>query len=224
MMYVLHHVPDWASLAVHLALAELDVPFRLAAADPDPAARAAPAFRRLSPTGRIPALETPDGPMFETAAILLWLADRHRALAPTPEAPDRAAFLSWHLLAATTLHPAVLALLHAEDPAGPGCAAAVTARAAAEVRARLDLFEALAAGPAAPAWLSPHAPPSVLGLYVSMLRRWAAAFAYDPAFRVPVGLHPALSAIAAGIEARPAARRVAEAEGLPPDFLTDPRP
>ncbi len=223
-MYVLHFVPDWASLVVHLALEELGQPFRLAEAGEDPAARAAPAFRRLSPTGRIPALETPDGPMFETAAILLWLADRHGALAPAPESPERAAFLSWLLLAATTLHPAVLALLHSEEPAGPEAAAAVARRASAEVRDRLDLFEALATGPAAPSWLSPSGPPSVLGLYLSMLRRWAAAFAPEPDLCVPVAAHPALSAIAAGIESRPAARRVAAREGLPLDFLTDPRP
>jgi glutathione S-transferase len=86
-MYVLHYAPDNASLVVRLALEELGVPYRTALVDRAAQAQEGAAYRALSPTGLIPALETPEGAIFETGAILLWLADRHGGLAPAPGRP-----------------------------------------------------------------------------------------------------------------------------------------
>lgn len=52
----------------------------------------------VNPLKQIPALVTPDGETItESAAILLWLADRHPAarLAPPPDSPLRGQFLRW---------------------------------------------------------------------------------------------------------------------------------
>ena len=52
----------------------------------------------VNPLKQIPALVTPDGETItESAAILLWLADRHPAarLAPAPDSPLRGQFLRW---------------------------------------------------------------------------------------------------------------------------------
>ena len=93
-MYVLHYVPDWASICVHLALAEMGVPYRLNLIDADGGGLTQPDHLRRQPFGLIPALDSPAGPIFETGAILLWLSERH-GLAPAPGSPERAAFLSW---------------------------------------------------------------------------------------------------------------------------------
>ncbi|MEY3532451.1 MAG: hypothetical protein RI979_475, partial [Pseudomonadota bacterium] len=65
-MYVLHYFPDTASLAPRMVLAELGVQHRCALIDREAGVLASPAYRALHPLGQIPALETPDGPMFET--------------------------------------------------------------------------------------------------------------------------------------------------------------
>jgi len=38
----------------------------------------------MNPNGLISVLETPQGLIFETATICLWLSERHGALAPLP--------------------------------------------------------------------------------------------------------------------------------------------
>jgi GST-like protein len=52
----------------------------------------------VNPLKQIPALVTPDGEtLTESAAILIWLADRHpeAGLAPAVDSPQRAQFLRW---------------------------------------------------------------------------------------------------------------------------------
>ena len=117
-MYVLHYAPDNASLAVRLALEELGLPYRTALVDRARQAQEGAAYRAVTPTGLIPALETPDGVIFETGAILLWLADRHGGLAPAPDAPERGDFLKWFFLTANTLHPDLRALFYPHRYAG----------------------------------------------------------------------------------------------------------
>jgi glutathione S-transferase len=216
-MYVLHAVPDFASLAVHLTLEEAGAPFALRVLDPAAGDLAAPAFRAVNPHGKIPALETPDGPMFESGAILLWLAERH-ALAPLPGSRERAAFLKWFVFVNVNVHADVAHLLHPERAAGGAARAEVGAAAAARLRGHLAALDAVAA--AAPAWLS-AAQPAPLAVYLAMLVRWAQAFPADPAQSVRTAGFPALHALAVALEQRPAVRRVAAREGLPPDFLSD---
>jgi GST-like protein len=57
-----------------------------------------PAVFKVNPLGQVPALVLPSGEvMTESAAILIWLADRHpdAALAPPPTDKRRPAFLRW---------------------------------------------------------------------------------------------------------------------------------
>jgi glutathione S-transferase len=117
-MYVLHYAPDNASLAVRLALEELGVPYRAALVDRAAQAQEGAAYRAVAPTGLIPALETPHGAIFETGAILLWLADSHGGLAPSPDAPERGDFLKWFFMTATTLHADMRALFYPHRYAG----------------------------------------------------------------------------------------------------------
>ncbi|WP_293576781.1 glutathione S-transferase N-terminal domain-containing protein [Phaeobacter sp.] len=104
--YCLHYAPDNASLVIRLALNEMGLPYRTALVDRRAGAQHSAAYRALNPAGLIPVLETPDGPIFETAAILLWLADRHPAagLFPTPDSPQRATALKWLFHLSNTVH------------------------------------------------------------------------------------------------------------------------
>jgi glutathione S-transferase len=215
-MYRLHAVDDWASLVVHLVLAEAGLPFERVVHDD--ASRTTPAYRALSPAGRIPALETPGGPLFETAAILLWLADRH-GLAPAPGDPARTGFLSWQTFVATTVHSLVMALLHPYRAAGDAVAPSVCRGAQAALRRELALVEAMLATDA-PRWAAPGQA-SVFTPYLGVLLRWAQAFPWDPDCAVRVAEFPALQALLAAYESRPAVQAAAAAEGLAGRFLTE---
>ena len=217
MAYRLYGVQDFANLAAHVALEEAGVAYEAVFLDPDSGALKSPDHVARHPMGLVPALDTPDGPMFETGAILLYLGERH-GLAPSQGASDRAAFLSWFVFVNNGLHPVVMDLIH------PYRVSEEHARIVAET-ARARLVERLAALEAVaetrPRWLDP-AQPGVLGIYISMLLRWMRAFPWAADLAISAQDFPALYAIAAACEARPAAIRAAAANGLQGRFFTDP--
>jgi glutathione S-transferase len=76
----------------------------------DPGARDAPAFRAVSPMGKVPALE--DGParLCDSGAICIYIADQYpqSKLGPPVGHPDRAQFLQWVAFTNSTIEPAML--------------------------------------------------------------------------------------------------------------------
>ena len=221
-MYTLHGVPDWGSQVIRMALAETGVPFRFVAHDPQAGGLKTPGFLALNPHGKVPVLETPEGPVFETAAILLALIDAHGIIGPKAGEDGRARFLIWLVFVANQLHPAVMTLIHPERLAGADHARAVAEGAAAQVRAGLAHLEALAGAEGGPWWMG-AAQPSAISLFALMLMRWAAAFPAYPDLAVPAADFPALARLARAIEARPAIAAVLAAEGVEPTAFSAPR-
>jgi glutathione S-transferase len=217
----LHHAPDFSSTIVRFALEELELPHTLAIVDIDSGALSSPEYREVNPVGLIPALETPDGPMFETGAILLWLVDQSGRLGPGPNDPDRGPFLSWLFFTSNALHQAALAMFYPHRPAGEANTDAARTAAQEQIVARLGLIESLIATQA-PRWLSPDHP-GVLGYYIGVLVRWLILLPPAP-YGIDLADFPHLKAVLAAHESRPAAQRVAASDGLGPSPFTDPRP
>jgi glutathione S-transferase len=215
----LHHAPDFASTIIRLALEELELPHTLAIADIDNGALASPDYRRVNPVGLIPALETDDGPIFETAAILLWLVDKTGRLGPGPNDKDRGAFLSWLFFTSNALHQAALAMFYPHRPAGEANTDAARAAAHDQIIARLGLIETLIATQN-PRWLSPDHP-SVLGYYIGVLVRWLIMLPPAP-YGIDLKQFPHLHRVLAAHESRPAAQRIAADEGLGAKPFTQP--
>lgn len=220
-MYILHHYPDTASLVVRMVLAELGVPHQARLVDRAAGGLTSPAYRRLHPLGKIPALETPDGPMFETAAMLLFLCDNHPGpMAPLPNARDRGAFLTWLFFTSTNIHPTLMNLFYPQRIAGADCIPQVLAHARAEMQIQLDALETMIARDA-PDWLSAQKP-TVLGYYIGMLIHWLAGFPPDHPGHFRSADFPALHAVLAMLELRPAAQTIAADENLGPTPFTQP--
>jgi glutathione S-transferase len=221
--YRLHYAPDNASLVVRLALEELGQPYDTVLVDRAERGHKAPEYRALNPAGLIPVLETPDGPVFETGAILLWLGDRHGALAPAPDSPDRGAFLKWLFFTSNTLHAGLrMRFYPAQYAAGdPAAQAVLSAHMKGETARHLSLLEAQAA--ARPPWLG-GTTVSALDLYLACLLRWARLYpaAEDTGWADPANW-PHLRAMAARLESRPATAAAIRAEGLGPAPFTAPR-
>lgn len=220
MALTLYHCPDWCSSVMRLALEELGLRYTLKPMDFDAGDFDAPAFRALNPFGLIPTLETDEGPIFETAAILLWLVDRHGRLGPGVDGPGRAAFLSWLLFVSNTLHPTVLALIHPERLAGDGAAGDVQRSALERLNAQAGRIDAFLVTHK-PTWLSTSGP-GALGHYLGILLRWAMYLPEDRAMRFDLRPFPALRAVLAAHETTAAALRVASADGLGPTPFTNP--
>lgn len=220
-MYVLHHYPDTASLVVRMVLAELDVPHQARLIDRAAGALSSPAYLALHPLGKIPAMETPQGPMFETAAMLLHLCDaRPGRLAPAPDAPDRGPFLTWLFFTSSNIHPVLLQLFYPERTAGPDCIPQVLTHARVQMQLLLAALETMVARDK-PDWLSPHKP-TMLGYYIAMLLHWLGSNPPDHPGYFASRDYPALHAILTCLESRPAARTIAADEGLGPTPFTHP--
>ncbi|MGB3317123.1 MAG: glutathione S-transferase family protein [Albidovulum sp.] len=218
--YILHYAPDNASLIVRLVLEELGQPFRTELVDRKARAQDGDAYRRLNPNGLIPVLETPDGPIFETGAILLWLSERHGALAPQPGDPARAGFLKWQFFTSNTLHADIRLHFYPARYAGdPDCVTAFALATRTRILRHLLLMEAMARD--RPGWFAPDTP-SILTSYVSCLLRWLALYPEGGTGWFDLSRSPALHAVAAAMEVRPAARKAALAEGLGETIFTRP--
>lgn len=91
---------------MRLVLEELGEDYDYVAVDRSTYEQQSDAYKRLNPQGLLPVLLVPgqDAPMFETAAIMLFLADRTGCLAPAPQSAERGRFLKWLFFLSNTLH------------------------------------------------------------------------------------------------------------------------
>lgn len=76
-MLILHSSPGSSSLAAHILLAEAGARYRVADVPISEGAHRTAGFLALNPKGRVPVLETPDGALTETPAILEYIACTH---------------------------------------------------------------------------------------------------------------------------------------------------
>ncbi len=211
-MYRLHGINDYASLAIHMALEELNTPFEFVHLDINNLGD--PAFRAMNPLGLIPVMQTPQGPIFETAAILLYLAETHSAFAPAIGTQGRLRFLTWMIFTANSVHPTIMSLLHPYRTLGGGHDHAVT------TEAHLRLLDQVAHLEASGAFDPDH--PTVLSFYVAMLLRWAQAIAPIKAQALDLTRSPNILAMVQALERRPAIARVLAREGLAQTALSAP--
>lgn len=102
-----HPTPNPAKIA--LFLEETGLAYEAIPVDTSKGEQHASAFRAINPNGKVPAIVDTDGPggkearVFDSTAILIYLADKTGQLAGAPE--DRPELLSWLLFIASGLGP-----------------------------------------------------------------------------------------------------------------------
>ena len=117
-MYRLYSAPNTYAMSTHAMLEEIGVDYKLIQVDLSPSpARRNPEFLKVSPHGRVPALATEDGTMFESGAIAAYLAERHPdvGLAPPPSDPARGLYHQWLFYLHSTLQPEVFIQFHPDN-------------------------------------------------------------------------------------------------------------
>jgi GSH-dependent disulfide-bond oxidoreductase len=97
-----HATPN--SIKVALLLEELGLPFEVNSVDIFKGEQHAADFRKINPNAKVPALVDDGVTVFDSHAILLYLAEKHGKFLPA-ERSARAATLSWLELVATGLSP-----------------------------------------------------------------------------------------------------------------------
>lgn len=122
-MLILYYFPGTCARASHIALEHAGADYRVARVDFRANGQRAPDYLAINPKGRVPALETPQGVITETPAILAYIAQSfpEAGLAPLddPFAFAKAQAFAGYLC--STVHPAhahaVRGSRWADDPA-----------------------------------------------------------------------------------------------------------
>ncbi|UOA26496.1 Glutathione S-transferase GST-4.5 [Pseudosulfitobacter sp. DSM 107133] len=219
MTYVLHYAPDNASLIVRLALDHAGLPYQTRLVDRATRAQTSEAYRALNPNGLIPTLETPQGVLFETGAIVLWLADTHGGLGPAPEHAQRGNWLKWLFFVANTLHPALRMTFYPDKYIGddPRDQARLRRQLQGQLTGHFRNLDA-----ATPDWQCQT--PTVLDFYIAACLRWCVLYpeGTDRSW-FDLSTYPALHATCLRVESLPACAMLMQAEGLGNTPFTAPR-
>jgi len=195
----LYFSPGACSLAPHIALSELGLPYTLAKVDLRKHALAdGTDYYTINPRGYVPLLEFADGTrLSEVAVILQYIADRKPGtLAPAFGSMPRYRVMEWLNFVATELHKQFSPLFYATTPD-----ATKEAQRAKLATRFAFLAETLAGQP----YLT-GAAFTIADAYLFTILSWSD--------NLKVDLPPALGEFKARVAARPAVQAALKAEGL----------
>ena len=114
-MYTLFYYPCNASLAPHFILKAIKAPYQLELVDRKKLAQKSSHYLSLNPTGRIPTLVDGDFVLFESAAICLYLAEKHPEVSLIPQdVKQRAVFNQWLMYLTSTLQTELMTYFYPE--------------------------------------------------------------------------------------------------------------
>jgi glutathione S-transferase len=227
MTYRLYYSPDSANLVIRMALEEMALAYESELA-PRKRVDRDDVFFRLNPRGLLPVLidEENDLPLFETGAILLYLADKHDRLAPrASDAKARGAFLKWLFMLSNTLHSDLRIRFYAERYVeNEEDMAPLRLANKKRVTSHLKLIDSMLATNEGP-WVL-ESGLTMCDFYLGCCVRWAQMYpvgnqAIDPA---RMDAFPKLSALLARLQDLPSVQKSLEHEGISGNAFLDVSP
>jgi glutathione S-transferase len=206
-VYTLYYSPGSASMVVHQALIEIGAPHRAERLDLSQKENQRGDYLRLNPRGQVPTLVIDGKAYFESAALLMILAERHpeARLAPPVGSPLRADWYQWVAFFTNTVASAYRFWFYPPDLGMPEHPEFVREALRARIEAAWSQVDAhLAAN--GPYMLGAEF--SGVDLLALMYMRWSRNMPR------PVTQWPALKAFADRLRQRPSWKRLYEIEGL----------
>lgn len=106
----LHYCPQTRSFTALWMMEEAGQPYELVRVDIRAPGHPSEAYKKINPMGKVPGFSDGGNAMGETAAILLYVADKYpqTKLAPAPTDPRRGRFLQWLMFSPTTIEPVMM--------------------------------------------------------------------------------------------------------------------
>jgi glutathione S-transferase len=192
-----------------MVLEELCQKYELVLVDRTKNAQKSKEYLKINPNGRIPTLIDGELVLFEAAAIVLHLVDKHpeAGLAPRVGTPERAKFYQWMTFLTNSVQEELMIWQYPDRLTDGDASAAKIVRHGAEKRAGafLDVIEQhLKAN--GPLFLGETL--SAADFYLVMLARWARPMANPPRSR------PNIANLLDKVSALPSVRRAYEREGV----------
>ena len=117
MLDLYHHGSSVCAAKVRMVLAEKELPWTGHYLDILTGEQFDPEYLKLNPHGRIPTLVFDGQVIIESAAICIYLADKHpeSGLSPAVDHPDRSRYLQWMVYLTNTLQETLLRKLYTSD-------------------------------------------------------------------------------------------------------------
>lgn len=222
MAYTLFYSSDSANIVVRMVLEELALPYEALDVNRTQGGQRSAAFLRFNPQGLLPVLvdSAQDEPLFETAAILLHLADSHQALQAPPAGRGR--LLKWLFFLSNTLHADLRTLFYSERyVATEGAIAPLRMALHRRVREHCALLEAEIARHQGPYLLGAQA--GVCDFYLAACLRWAQLYPHgDVMPSAQLAQWPHLLAMLRALEQRPSVQKAYALEGMDGLIFTAP--
>lgn len=193
----LYYAPRTRASRPRWVLEELGLPYELVRLDPAKGETRSPEHRARHPLGHVPVLEDGSTRLYESAAICLWLAERHGEgrMVPPAGTPERGLTYQWLFFAMTELEPPLHEISEELRKPEAGRDAAGLAEARRRFLAAAAVAEAALAGR-----------DYLLGAFSVADVVAGACLLWGRTLRVLEGL-PAVEAYAARLKERPAWRR-----------------
>lgn len=109
-MLELYYVPRTRSARPRWMLEEMGIPYELHRLDPKKGENRSPEYLAVHPLGHVPALKDDHLLLYESAAILAYLADKfpEKKMAPAPGTAERGKWYQWLFFGMTTLEEPLL--------------------------------------------------------------------------------------------------------------------
>ena len=180
-MYKLYGSLGAARLSPQCVLEESGLPYEFIEVDISEDTERDPEYLKLNPHGRIPTLIFEDQVMIESAAISIYLADKHShtQLSPPLDHPKRSQYLQWMVYLTNTLQETLLlkmySSLYTDDPQGYD---ATISRATSKLDTIMSFVEKSLDVTEGPFFLGNEL--TTADIYLNMLTGW------DPAIQVRI--------------------------------------
>ncbi len=211
-MYILYYFPGNASLMPHMVLREIGASFELRLVDRANNAQKSTEYLALNPNGLIPVLVADNRAIYETAAIAMYLADRHpeARLAPEHNSPLRGDYYKWMFHISNALQTEFRSWFYPNEyAADSGCVESVKLAAAARLG---TTFERIDKHLSANTWLLGNQF-SAADLYLFMFVRWGRSLPSPPRLIRSLADH------ARRVSGRPAVRAALSQEGIAEPYV-----
>jgi glutathione S-transferase len=199
MSYVLYGDKGSGAFSAEAVLAETGAPYDFKLVSLEKNEQREPAFLAINPSGKMPALRLPEGPIVtESLAILLTLADHfpNARLLPPQGSPARTQAYRWLAFMASEIYPMVEISDYPERFVHDGDAKAMRQTARERIRERLLIVERMCDGP----WFLASGF-SIVDIYAAMFSRWRGSIGKE---WLAQGHIPKLDNLAAAVAKRPA--------------------
>jgi len=199
MSYILYGDKGSGAFSAEAVLAEAGAPYEFNLISLDKNEQREPAFLAINPSGKMPALRLPEGPIVtESLAILMTLADHfpNARLLPPQGGPARTQAYRWLAFMASEIYPMVEISDYPERFVTNGDAEALRQKARERIRERLLIVERMCDGP----WFLASGF-SIVDIYAAMFSRWRGSIGKE---WLKEGHIPKLDALARAVSQRPA--------------------